>query len=339
MSHLTDLVTQKIRELGIADSADYFGVKESLIRQWDKGSKSPSLEAVERVFKAPELEPSGKLVEAEWEGKKICALFPWYREVHPLTAFSLMGLIDKAKCMVIMSYGDAFIAHSRNKLAHQFLQTGVEWCFWADSDMIYPFGNAEWFNAYSQFNLPEKFASMHTLNRLISHNKSVVGATYFGRRWGGRPVYAEGASMKDEAARIRRGPVDTIKPTRWVGTGAMLCHRKVFLDIEEKFPHLARVKKQPGHWFTSSEHDLLEASADSLAILNDKGTSETARLAKVQELLHDGRHRSLAHSKLGMGEDVQFCIRAAQCGHQPYVDLGLFCGHVGDYCFGPKSHD
>lgn len=339
MSHLTDLVGQKIRELGIPDAADFFKVKESLIRQWDKGSKGPSLEAVERVFKAPDLEPGGKLVESEWEGKKIAILLPWYREAHPLTAFSLMGLIDRAKCMVIMSFGDAFISHSRNKLATQFLKTGVEWCFWADSDMIFPFGNPKWFNAYSQFNLPDKFAGMHTFNRLLSHNKSLVGGTYFGRRWGGRPVYAEGASQKDEAARIRRGPVDTIKPTRWVGTGAMLCNRQVFLDIEKEFPHLARVEEKAGHWFTPSEHDLLEASIDALEILNDKGVSEIARISKVRELLHNGRGKSMAHSKLGMGEDVQFCIRAAQCGHQPYVDLGLFCGHLGDLCFGPKSHD
>lgn len=339
MRYLSDLVVRKIRELGIDAAADFFGVSTLLIRQWDKGSKKVSLEAVEKVFRPPEVAPGGSSVAAEWEGKKVVLLLPWYRAAHPLTSFSLMGLIDRAKVSVIMSFGDAFIAHSRNKLAHQFLKTGVEWCFWADSDMIFPFGNAAWFNAYSGFNLPDKFAGVHTLNRLLSHGKTIVGGCYYGRRWGGRPVYSEGASSKEEADFARRGPRDLIKPTRWVGTGAMLCHRKVFLDIEEKFPHLKPANEgSPGHYFTSSEHDLLEASAECLEILNDPHVAAEARVAKVRDLLHDGRHRSMSHSKLGMGEDVQFCIRAAQAGHQPFVDLGLLCGHVGDYCFGPHSH-
>ena len=340
MSYLRGIVLQKIRELGYPAAAEYFGVGEPLVRQWDKGSKPISLEAVEKVFKTPDdLDMTGRNVEAEWEGKKVVMLLPFYKTTSPLTSFCLMGLLDKAKVSVIMSFGDAFIAHARNKLAYQFLKTGVENAFWCDDDMVIPFGNAQWFNAYSGFNLAPQFASMHALNRLMGHGKTIVGGTYFGRRWGGRPVYNEGSANKDEADLVRRGPVDRLKPTRWVGTGALLTHRKVFLDIEEKFPELKRVNDQPGHWFTSSEHDLLQASTVALDILNDDRATEKSRIAHVTELLNNGRHRSMAHSKLGMGEDVQFCIRAAQAGHQPYVDLGLFCGHVGQYCYGPNSHD
>lgn len=339
MSYLRDIVLQKVRELGYPAASDFFGVGEALVRQWDKGSKPISLEAVEKVFDEPDLEMDGRTVEAEWEGKKVVMLLPFYKTTSPLTSFSLMGLLDKAKVSVIMSFGDAFIAHSRNKLVHQFLKTGVENAFWCDDDMIIPFGNAQWFNCYSGFNLAPQFAGMHALNRLMSHGKTVVGGTYFGRRWGGRPVYSEGASGKEEADFVRRGPTDRIKPTRWVGTGALLTHRQVFVDIESKFPELASVDDKPGHYFTSSEHDLLQASTDALNILNDERVSEKSRLSQVHELLHQGRHRSVAHSKLGSGEDVIFNIRAAQAGHQPYVDLGLFCGHVGSYCFGPQSHD
>jgi hypothetical protein len=339
MSYLSDIVSRKIRELGIPASAEYFEVQEALIRQWDRGSKRPSLEAVEKVFRAPEFEPDGKVKEAEWDGKKVVMLLPWYKSTSPITAFSVMGLLDKTKVSVIMSFGDAFIAHTRNKLAHQFLKTDVEWAFWVDDDMIIPWGNAAWFNAYSGYNLPSHFAGMHALNRLMSHGKTLVGGCYFGRRWGGRPVYSEGASSKEEAEYVRRGPHDTLKPTRWVGTGAMLMHRSVLLDVELKFPELRRVDDRPGHWFTSSEHDLLQASTECLDILDDKAATSESRVARVREILHDGRHRSMAHSKLGMGEDVQFCIRAAQAGHQAHVDLGLLCGHVGSYCFGPRSHD
>jgi hypothetical protein len=42
-------------------------------------------------------------------------------------------------------------------------------------------------------------------------------------------------------------------------------------------------------------------------------------------------------SSLGMGEDVQFCIRAQEAGHQPHVDMGLIAGHIGHCVFGPKN--
>lgn len=337
MSYLTDLVAQKIRELGEDNAADFFGVKVALIRQWERGNRAPSLDAIEKVFKAPDPPVSGKTVEAEWEGKKVILLLPWYKFTNPVTAFSVMGLIDRAKVSVIMSYGDAFIAHTRNKLATQFLSTGIEWCLWVDDDMIIPWGNAVWFNSYTGLNLPKVYAGLHAINRLMHHQKSIVGATYYGRRWGGRPVYCEGASSKEEADYARRGPHNVIKPTRWVGTGCMLVNRQVYLDIEDKFPELKRVDQRPGHWFTSSEHDLVHAATDCLDVLNDSRIDEKARVAKAREMLHDGRHRSLAHSRLGMGEDVQFCIRAANAGHQPFVDLGLVCGHVGNYCFGGHS--
>lgn len=339
MSHLIGLVLQKIRELGIPASADYFGVSEALVRQWDLGSKKPSLEAVEKVFREPDAFAPSHIEEAHWEGKKVVLLLSWQKMANPVTSFSTMGLIDRAKISVIMSFGDAFIAHSRNKLATQFLDTNVDWCFWIDDDMIIPFGNAAWFNAYTGFNLPDKFAGVHALNRLMSHGKTVIGGLYYGRRWGGRPVYNEGAASKEVAAWCRKGPRDEIKPTRWVGTGALLTHRKVFLDIEEKFPELRRTNGNAGHWFTSSEHDLLKASTDCLDILNDKGATPESRLARVHELLHQGRALSMAHSRLGMGEDVQFCLRATQAGHQPYVDLGCICGHLGSYCYGAQSCD
>jgi len=44
-----------------------------------------------------------------------------------------------------------------------------------------------------------------------------------------------------------------------------------------------------------------------------------------------------ANSVLGAGEDVQFCTRAAQAGHQPHVDLGVVCAHVGGMAFGPRN--
>src|SRR5262245_41439821 len=97
MSVLTDLVLRKIAELGLPASASFFEVDVSLVKQWAARSKQVSLAAVEKVFVAPELPAITPSQEIQYEGKRVVLLLPWYREVSPLTSFSVMGLIDRAK--------------------------------------------------------------------------------------------------------------------------------------------------------------------------------------------------------------------------------------------------
>lgn len=265
------------------------------------------------------------------EGRKIFVALPSYKTMHPKTAFSLLSLFDRRRMAASLDYGDAFIAHSRNKLADHFLKSGLEWMLTVDDDMILPAGNAAVYRSFLGRDVPDQFAKLNTIDRLLSHGKTLVGALYFGRWAHGRPVYAEGADDKTEEAWIRKGPYDMVKPTRWVGTGCMLIHRRVFLDIEAKFPHLARKDENGGgQWFTSSEHDLKTAAVKALEIAKDitKGSEERLRL--VHEQLELGTKLSGRNAGLGVGEDVIFCRRALQSGHQPHVDCGLLCGHAGE---------
>lgn len=250
--------------------------------------------------------------------------------MEPRMAFSVMGLIHngKGRTAEMLDFGDAFVVHSRNKLAAGFLQTKMEWMLTIDDDMVVPWGNAKLFNSFTRFNLAERFAGRNTLDRLLSHGKTLVGGLYFGRWRHGKAMYGEG-SDPDELRYAKRGPYDLIKPTRWVGTGCMLIHRSVLLDIEKEFPHLARGKDgKGGQWFTSSEHDLRQA----FEVVKDWPNAEEA-----MKYLRAAAAKSKRHSSLGMGEDVQFCIRATQAGHQPYVDMGLLCGHIGSYCYGEPT--
>lgn len=338
MSYLTELVLAKIRSLSSSEAAaDFFGVSEALISQWEKGSKPVSLVAVEKVFDPGAMPGMEMVQEACWEGKSVCIMMPSYKTSNPRTTFALMSMLDRTKMAVMLDFGDAFIAHSRNKLGDNFLKTKIEWAFSVDDDMIVPFGNAELFNLFTRFNLPAASAGLHTINRLLSHGKTLVGGLYFGRWAHGKAVYAEGNVDKVEEVFARRAPHDICKPTKWVGTGCLLIHRTVFLDIEKKFPHLARNEKgEFGHWFTSSEHDLKDATEKALVILNDNSVSEGVRVAEAKKLILYGRERSRGHSGLGMGEDVTFCVRAAQSGHTPHVDFAVVCGHIGDKCYGPR---
>lgn len=268
-----------------------------------------------------------------FEGRKVCISLPFYKTTEPRTAFAIMALLDRKKTSVMLDWGDAFVAHSRNKLADNFLKSGCEWQLCFDDDMVPPFGNAKLFNSFTGFNFPEKFAGMNTIDRLLSHKKTLVGGLYFGRWINGKPVYSEGADSKQEEEFVRRGPHDLLKPCRWVGTGAMLIHRTVYTDIEKRFPHLARNEKGiSGQWFTSSEHDTVHAVSEALRLLDDSPDN----VSQVHKILLDARRASNKNSGLSVGEDVQFCLRAAQAGHSPFVDLGLVCGHTGSFCYGPR---
>jgi hypothetical protein len=259
------------------------------------------------------------------EGRRCFIALPWYRDANPLTTVALLHLFQRDRMTASISFGDAFIAHARNKLASKFLQTNFEWMLMLDSDMVPPCGNAAWFNDVTGLKLPEWAASLNTVERLISAGKTVIGATYFGRSPGRPPIFAEGIRHKDRL--LRSGPVDQVNATRWVGTGCFLVHRSALTAIEAKFPLLSRDRNNgTGQWFTSSEHDLQQAVAEAIQLAED-GRDRSAEIVKR---LTAAQHRSSVHSSLGMGEDVQFCVRATQSGHQPHVDFGLWAAHIGD---------
>lgn len=325
MGTLSDAVRRKIHELGVDKAAEHFGVCRQYVTQWRDGSRNISAKAMEMMFEMDYAARQGVVQECDTglEGRKFAFLLPWYKQTNPMTAFSIFGNYDRAKMRAFMVFGDAYIAHSRNTLARMFLDSEADWGLMVDDDMVLPMGNAEWFNKATNFQFPEKFAGMSAVRRLLSHKKSLVGGLYFGRFPDGRPMFCEGASRPDEAAAARTGPRDMIKPTRWVATGCLLIHRSVFTAINEKFPELG------DNWFSPSEQDLVKSASAALDALRNRNA-----LQAIQEL-ETGLAQARQNSRVGAGEDVTFCIRAAAAGHQPYVDLGLVCGHLGAACYGP----
>jgi hypothetical protein len=265
------------------------------------------------------------------EKRRVLLALPWYRAAHPLTTVALLNLFQKDCMGVSISFGDAFIVHARNKLATKFLASKFDWVLMLDDDTVPPCGNAAWFNESTGLKLPEWAAGLNAIDRLVSHGKTLVGATYFGRSPDAPPVFAEGFQRRKEL--LRSGPLDQVVPTKWVGTGCLLIHRRVFEDIEKKFPHLSRAENNgTGQWFTSSEHDLRRALDEVIAGLSTGAITEAEALVALQR----EKQRSSVHSSLGMGEDVQLCVRATQSGHHPFVDLGLWCGHFGPACYPVK---
>jgi hypothetical protein len=355
MTTLQERVCAKINELGLGGASEYFGVSIPVVRSWLAGTKKPTFKAAEKVMadefsKAPVVaetstaavidgmiapanqSDTGRAVAANWEGKQVILCLPWYKTVNPLTTFSIMAMLDREKMGVMMVCGDAFISHTRNRLAQLFLNnTKAEWSMWFDDDMIFPMGNAQWFAEAVGYAVSPQFAGLHTINRLISHKKTLVGGLYFGRTETGRPMYSEGCSNVEEAKFARSCPQDTVKPTRWVATGCMLVHRSVFEAIDSKFPHLRQ------QFFSPSEHNLIAQLEAANKTLQDTSTPAEARCNNAFQQLLKARSLVNANSRVGMGEDVVFCVRAAAAGHQPHVDCGLVCGHVGYATFGPRN--
>lgn len=231
-----------------------------------------------------------------WEGRKLAVLFPCYKLTNAATAWSLTALaldLGKEKAFFDMELGDAMIYHARNKLAHRFVESGREWSLWLDDDIIPPIGRAAWFKYIGRLpeDFPDAIAGQHIVTRLISHGKTIVGGTYFGRQPGGPPMCSE--MYRPDFVRDARAMKDGIRSVDWVATGALLVHRQVFLDIQAKFPDLAPDEfRKEWDYFRPTE----------------KG-----------------------------GEDVAFCARAREAGHEVFVDTGLQCLHVGWACYGAHN--
>lgn len=277
--------------------------------------------------------PPRNTVVASTIGQKVFLALPWQKNTNPITAFSMANLLDRRRMSACLNFGDAFVAHSRNTCANLFLKSDCEWMITIDDDVILP-GNAAWFNAHTGFELPEKFASMNALDRLLSHKKTLIGGLYFGKHKWGKPMYAEGASIPAEEDYSRQAPIDLIKPTKWVATGCMLIHREVYLAIEKRYPRLARDKTgYNSNFFSASEDTSLDAIDRCLKIL-ETGAMDGEKAIKVYEHLVAAKRRPL---HLGIGEDVTFCLRASEAGHQAWVDMGLLIGHIGTQIYGPKN--
>ena len=271
-----------------------------------------------------------------FDKKIFCSLISM-KQTHPATAFCFGNLLDKRRTSSTLCYGDSYVIHSRNSIADAFLSTDCEYLFSLDDDTIVPFANAKWYKAYSTWDwYPEEFASLNTLDQLVSRKKSVIGALYFGRWRHGRPTFSEGGHVDMEKL-ARTAPMDKVFKTDWVGTGAILIHRNVFLDIEKKFPRLARgLDGKGGQWFTPSEHDLMQ-SLDNMRKMLSEGPMTGQKAMKAYEMAEAMSLQAKKESGLGTGEDVAFSRRARQAGHDVWVDFSIVAGHFGPLCYGPRN--
>lgn len=228
--------------------------KESVKKQpkaKEKPEKKPRLEKivppkkediVEEVFESPIIEsrtPEGMpSYRCEFGGRDIFVGMVAYKTTNPVTAFVLTALaldFGRDKIRFDMECGNSMIYQARNKLAAKFLETDARWLLMLDDDMIPCIGRPEWMRFWvpSARNVLDLPLQRHIVHKLIGDNKTIVGAAYFERREGAGLV----CSDQSLVARARQYE-DAVVEVDWLGTGAMLVHRRVFEDIAKTYPDI-----------------------------------------------------------------------------------------------------
>ena len=261
----------------------------------------------------PDPDPGfSNLADALPDGVKLMILSASNQPVHPQTQYCIQTLIDIGKGKIVLgepeSIYDLFMA--RNRLADRFLQSKQDWSLWLDRDVLVPCERPQWFKrqvpASRRWQNP-MFASLNTVGRLAQHHvtdktKKLVAGTYYDRFGRGVPMFAAGRSNADiQRGLNNQGPRDAvISAGSYAGTGCLLAHRQVYLDIMEKLP------------------------------------MEQQAAADLRAAPWEGHSFDFFGKIRYQGDDVSFMERARLAGHQPFTDLAVCCGHLGDYGY---SHE
>lgn len=254
---LLKTLKDKCGEMGNESVAKEMGVPQGLLSQFISEKKSPGLKICQKIIDLWGNSESGDgsigewtvdqdgitngsycpaewgRKKAAWDGRDVCLCLPIIDEIPQAAYYSVLAIVMKYRMALRMELrgDDSMIARSRNHLARRFLRTGATWSIWFDSDMVLPMGNSGIYATLTNMrNLPDKFLSLSTIERLISWNRTVVGGCYWDRRGGGRLIAGGGPPIMNPI------PSDILHPVDFIGTGCLAVHRQVFLDIAIKFP-------------------------------------------------------------------------------------------------------
>lgn len=299
MIDLTKLPDFYIGKHGLARIAEVTGKSASLCSMWSRRGKFP-LDAVSRLL---EFDPTPLAAIQPLYGvpppgtNKLAILVPLAGKPEPKMMDCLLRLYDKHE-MGYQRVAFNCLSVSRNALAAWFLRGPYEWAFWMDGDSVLPCGDAQWFKEAMELpTMPDAFAGVHSIYRMLVHKKTIVSCAYVGRREGAPPQFGGPADVNRNL--MRRGPQSKLIEVPWAGFGGILTHRSVFEDI---------VKTQGDEIRMSPNSEVAKRFGYDFAFFHPSGP-ETP------------------------GDDIPFLDRAAKAGHATHVDLAVQAGHIGDRCF------
>ena len=229
----------------------------------------------------------------EFAGRDIFVGFPCHKATNPVTAFTMIAMA--------LDFG-------RDKIRFD-MSIGEETIRDARNNLIQKFleTDAKWMlmiddDIIPSIGRPSWIRSTVTaarkladlpLQRHIIHRLIGSGKTLVGGAYFGRK---EGSSLmvSDRSLDAKAKTYpDVIAPVDWIGTGCLLIHRKVLNDIKQKFPELS-----------TQGNSSIQSTFDYFRPINPQTS-----------------------------EDISFCKRAKEAGHQPHIDLGTPIFHVGSKAY------
>ena len=299
MLDLVALPKRYLEQMGRPRVAEIAGVSEAVLSMWIKREMFP-LTALQKLLEADptplhEVKP---FYTNPVKHPKLLIIVPCVFPPFIATTMCLTKMLDADMSIETASYNSLY--HVRNMAAAKAERSGAEWTFWSDADMIHPCGDAAWFKETTENpGIPDVFAGIHSIYRLIGHKKTIVSVAYIEKRKGGAAQF-QGGGEEATQAQVRRGPQNLVIRRDWCGFGGVLIHRSVFADIRAKFPELA-VKD---------------------AYIRRKLNYD---FSFFNPALQD------------YGDDISWCSRAVAAGHPVHVDLALMSEHIGPRSFGYKD--
>lgn len=193
----------------------------------------------------------------------------------------------------------AMIGPQRNFIVEEALKIGADYIFWMDSDMTFP---------------PD------TIQRLLTHGKDFVGATYNRRT----APYETLGHFLDTAQDLSRGG---LAPVDRMPFGLMLTSIKLFQTVRS--PWFFESYKWPG----ASPLDAFLKMIDDLSMVEmpDSVRSGIHDVKGIRDWLDSNESVWGPNHKL-YSEDYNFCRKALRAGFEIFCDLDLSakCGHVGE---------
>jgi GT2 family glycosyltransferase len=203
------------------------------------------------------------------------------------------------------------VAHQRNQLVKTFLETGIEWLWFVDDDMVFEADILDRMLAVADAKERPILGAL-CFAWIVSANQQVTPTIY---------MFAE----KDGETKLVRHtgyPRDSLIQAHATGTGCILIHRRVFVELAKRW-------QTPFLWF-----DYMEWGHQFSSWGQIPGTDV--------EYAGPGDH---------IGEDITFCIRAAsEHGNRTdyvgggetfpiFVDTRIKCGHVKNLTVDEAEYD
>lgn len=344
--NLSQAVFDKVEALGQAEACKLFHTTATNLRKWQAGTSEPTAtacqivldEAMERgevevdAFETPPTQgqtiPEKAAVAPEaratTEGEEVIGnviakppvdmlalaekshkpsfLIPINRDMSYAVVMSILGNWKSTLPEEIRPHlanldfePDTMIHRSRNILATRFIASGNEWSFWFDSDIIAPIGNAAWFKRRTGTKLPDKWFQRSAFEALTTKGKTLISAVYAERNLGGKIIAQPGLSPMNDQDKSKMAELHTEGPRNeviQVGWVGFGC-----VAVHRKV-------------FL----DILE-------------TQPEVRAAKEGD--PHGFFTSMEDGP--QGEDVALCARALKAGHPSFLDLSVFCAHIGKF--------